>query len=335
MNTQKSSSKITHIPVLLEEVIDLCSPKIGGRYLDCTFGGGGISEELLGFDNTNVLAIDRDKFVIRFAEKLKRKYPSRFNFYNEKFSNLELVAKDNFDAIIFDLGVSSFQIKNLDRVFSFNSKNNLDMSMGLNEITALQVVNNLSQQNLKYILRLFGEEKEAGIISKNIIKERKLKKFKNAQDLVKIIKKSKKKNFKNKIDPSTQSFQALRIFVNKEITELIEGISYATKLLKPNGKLIVISFHSLEDKIVKYFFKNYSENRSIGSRYFPSENTNYSLFTSYKNKIIKPSLKEINKNPSSRSAKLRYAVRSENDFKKPNELFLKFDNFLQLEKLNV
>ena len=151
-----------------------------------------------------------------------------------------------------------------------------------------------------------------------------------------IIEKSKKKNYAKKINPSTKTFQALRIFVNKEINELIRGIINATKVLKPGGKILIISFHSIEDKIVKYFFNNFSSNRSKPSRYFPENNEiNISLFDKYKNKILKPSNVEIIKNPPSRSAKLRYAIRSKDKFIYPNELVNQFKKYLDLENLYV
>lgn len=150
------------------------------------------------------------------------------------------------------------------------------------------------------------------------------------------MKKVKKKNYTNKINPSTKTFQALRIFVNKEITELIKGIINATKILKPGGKILVVSFHSIEDKIVKFFFSNFSSNRSKPSRYFPeNKDINFSLFDKYKNIIFKPSNKEILKNPRSRSAKLRYATRSENKFIYPKELVNKFKKYLDLENSYV
>ena len=153
--------------------------------------------------------------------------------------------------------------------------------------------------------------------------------------MVKIIEKSKKKNFSKKINPSTKTFQALRIFVNKEITELITGIISATKLLKPGGKILIVSFHSIEDKIVKYFFSNFSENRSAPSRYLPDDkNIDLLLFEKYLNKVIKPSIKEINKNFPSRSAKLRFAVRSNNTFIYPVDLVNKFKKYLNIEAIN-
>ena len=150
----------------------------------------------------------------------------------------------------------------LDRGFSFKSNKDLNMGMGLNNISALDAVNNLSEVDLKSIIKILGEEKEAFKIAKNIVKYRSEKKITNTAELVQIIEKSKKKNYLNKINPCTKTFQALRIFVNKEITELIIGVIKATKKLKPGGKILVISFHSLEDRIIKYFFTNFSTNKS-------------------------------------------------------------------------
>ena len=179
------------------------------------------------------------------------------------------------------------------------------MSMGLNDFSALEVVNNLSETHLKSIIKVLGDEKEANKIAKNIVKQRKVKQITNTADLVKIIHESKKKNYFDKINPCTKTFQAIRIFVNRDITELILGIISATKKLKPGGKILVISFHSIEDRIIKYFFSNYSKNKSRSSRYLPeNEDDNFFLFSEYKNKVLRPSEKEIELNSRSRSAKL-------------------------------
>ena len=208
--------------------------------------------------------------------------------------------------------------------------------MGLNEVSALDAINNLSELDLKLVIKILGEEKEASKIAKNIVKYRKLNKLSNTADLVKIIEKSKNKNYASKINPCTKTFQALRIFVNKEITELINGVISATKKLKPGGKLLVISFHSIEDKIVKYFFSNFSKNKSRPSRYFPENKfINTALFEEYKNKIFRPSKEEIIQNSRSRSAKLRFAIRSKNKFKYPDDFIKKFKNYLDLEAINV
>tara|TARA_Y200000002_G_scaffold322643_1_gene283344 strand:+ start:54 stop:1067 length:1014 start_codon:yes stop_codon:yes gene_type:complete len=332
-----SSSEPSHFPVMLDEVIKICSPDKGGVYIDCTFGGGGYSKKLLKFSKTKVIALDRDAFIIKIGRDLEKKYPNRFFFHQKKFSEINtVVGKQSVDAVVFDLGLSSIQLSNLERGFSFNSKEKLDMSMGISTTSAEEVVNNLSEQKLKSIIKILGEEKEASRIARNIIKTRLVKKITKVDQLVAIIEKSKKKNYANKINPSTKTFQALRIFVNKEITELIEGIIHATKILKPGGKILIVSFHSIEDKIVKYFFSNFSSSRSKPSRYLPeNKDINISLFEKYKNKIFKPSNMEIIKNPPSRSAKLRYATRSKNKFIYPDELLSEFKKYLDLESLNA
>ena len=330
MKLPHTSLEGKHLPVMIDEVLKICNPQNGGNFMDCTFGAGGYSKELLKFHNTKVVALDRDKRVIELANKLKGDFKSRFIFYNKKFSNLDLISTNKFDAVIFDLGLSSIQLDDLSRGFSFKSQSELNMSMGLTEISAKKVLNSYSSQDLRDIIKTFGEEEEALKISKNIVKERTKNIINTTDELVKIIKKSKKKNFK-KINESTKTFQALRIFVNKEFTELIEGIIKATKILKPVGKLIVISFHSIEDKIIKFFFKNFSKNRSRSNKYLPENNDDLSLFDNYKNKVIKANAKEVKRNPRSRSAKLRVAIRSSDEFIEPQELRNKFKYLTDLE----
>ena len=336
MKIPSSSLETSHFPVMLNEVIRISSPSKGGFFVDCTFGGGGYSKAILKFPNTTVVGLDRDKAVIALAEKLEKKFKNRFQFHKLKFSQLDTVLKKNVDTIIFDLGLSSIQLNNLERGFSFNSKEKLDMSMGLSSFSAQEAINNLSESHLKLIIKILGEEKEASKIAKNIVKVRSKKRITRVDELVNIIKKSKKKNFTKKINPSTKTFQAFRIFVNKEITELINGIVNATKILKPGGKILIVSFHSIEDKIVKYFFSNYCKNRSRVSRYIPDiDNQNLTLFEKYEKKVIRPSDDEILKNNRSRSAKLRFAIRSKDKFFLPTDFFKKFDKYLNIEAINV
>ena len=336
MKNLSSPQDISHYPVMLDEVLKICNPENGGDFIDCTFGYGGFSNAILSFPKTKVIALDRDIQTKKYAEKIKKNYKDRFSFYNKKFSELSKnVTTKKFDFIIFDLGVSNMQILNLDRGFSFNSKTSIDMRMGLNLISANEVINSYSQQTLNDIIRLFGDEKESFKISKNIINERKKSPISSSFDLARIIKKSKKKDFNKKINISTKTFQALRIFVNKEFSELINGLIEATKLIKSGGKIIVISFHSLEDKIVKFFFTNYSKNKSKVSRYLPDLSKGSTLFENYKNKIVTPSSEEIIKNNASRSAKLRYITRCKNDFFYPNDLKKKFIKYLELENRYV
>ena len=338
MNVPKTSLEPSHYPVMLNEVIKISSPEKGGNFLDCTFGGGGYSESILSYPKTKVIALDRDKIAEKKAKNLKKKYLNRFSFYREKFSNLDKLVseKNNIDKVIFDLGLSTFQLLDLSRGFSFKAEQKIDMNMGLSSLSAEEVINYYEEKDLKLIIKLLGDEKEASKIVKNIVRFRKIKKISTVKELVEIIKISKRKNYSKKINVSTKTFQALRIFVNKETTELIKGISKAAKIVKPGGKIIVISFHSIEDKIVKYFFNNFSSNKSKPSRYLPEENSKEStLFESYKNNLIRPSDGEVEQNPPSRSAKLRFATRNSSNFKQPDDLERKFKKYIDLERINA
>jgi len=339
MNITVASMENTHFPVMLDEVIETCNPSNRGQlFIDCTFGGGGYSKELLKFPNIKVIALDRDKTAIKRAEFLRKEFPNQFTFYNEKFSNLDKIIKEDTkpDVIIFDLGLSTFQLQDYSRGFSFKSKDKIDMQMGLSLISAEEVINTLDEKNLKLMIKILGEEKEAGRIAKNIIKARVIKKIDTVSELVKIIELSKKKNFNKKINVCTKTFQALRIFVNKETTELIEGLIKATQLIKFRDKIIVISFQSIEDKIIKYYFTNYSANRSNPSRYLPSENNKKnSFFEKYKNNFLIARSEELIKNPASRSGKLRYAVRTEQPFVYPKDFKEKFRKYTELENVNI
>ena len=206
------------------------------------------------------------------------------------------------------------------------------MMMGLNDFSAKDVINKLEIKELEKIFKYFGDEKDAKLISKNIIKERKIKKI-DTQELVRIIEKSKrKKNYK--VHSSTKTFQALRIFVNKEISELINGLVNSAKILKKDGILAVVTFHSLEDKIVKYFFKSLSSYKSI-SRYEPKVQQKKILFTMPLKKPIIPSDKEVKENPSSRSAKLRYIIKKEDEYEIENDILDKFSHLIEIENFGL
>ena len=336
MSNQTSSLEFSHFPVMLNEILKISEPSSEKKFIDCTFGGGGYSKAILKYQGTFVQALDRDKKAITIAKEFEKKFEKRFKFYQIKFSQLKTISDDPVDVIIFDLGLSSIQLDDLERGFSFKSQSELNMKMGLNNLSALDVINNLSEADLKQVIKILGDEKEASKIAKNIVKHRMTKKITNTSDLVKIIENSKKKNYFNKINPCTKTFQALRIFVNKEITELINGIIDASKKLKPGGKILVVTFHSLEDRIVKYFFSNFSKNKSRSSRYLPdNKETDKTLFNEYKNKVLRPTKLEIKQNSRSRSAKLRFAVRSNNKFHYPEDFIKKFSKYLNLEAINV
>jgi 16S rRNA (cytosine1402-N4)-methyltransferase len=271
MNATMSLEKTQHYPVMLNQVLSIISPQHGGTFIDCTFGGGGYSKAILKYPNTKVLAIDRDSIVKQYADVLKKRFPGRFNFFQDKFSNIDKIiqANENPKSIIFDLGLSSFQLSDDKRGFSFKSKNSLNMQMGLNKYTAYDVVNFLDKECLANIIKIFGEEKDNRKIAQKIIKRRNVKPIKTSEELASIVNEV-KKNYNNyKKNTATKTFQAIRIFVNQELTELIIGLILASQLLSDGGVLVVVSFHSLEDKIVKNFFNLYSELNKNPSRYLP------------------------------------------------------------------
>ena len=319
-----------HYPVLLKEIISIITPQYGGTFIDCTFGQGGYSKKILEFKNTKVIALDRDKDSQKKANQIKLNFEDRFIFKNIKFSQLNNLKLKNEDirGVIFDLGYSYTQIKDPKKGLSFQSKGNLNMQMGLNNYSAEDAINQLDEKELDKIFKFFGDEKESKFISRNIVKERSKKKI-DTQTLVEIIDKTKrKKNFK--VHSATKVFQALRILVNKEISELIFGLINAAKVLKKDGVLAVVTFHSLEDKIVKYFLKSLSENKSI-SRYVPVTQQAETLFILDQKKAIVPTDKEVNENLPSRSAKLRYGIKKSNFYDFETDILDQFKNLIEIE----
>ena len=320
-----------HYPVLLNEIISIITPQYGGTFIDCTFGQGGYTKEILKFKKTQVIALDRDIKSKKKADEIEKKFSNRLFFRNKKFSQLDnLKLKDQkIRGVIFDLGFSFAQIKDQEKGLSFNSLGELNMQMGLNDFSASDAVNKLDVKELEKIFKFFGDEKEAKRISLRIVQKRQSKKLNN-RDLVEIVEKTKKKkNFKT--HNATKVYQSLRIFVNKEISELIHGLIAATKVLKKDGILAVVTFHSLEDKIVKYFFKSLSENKSV-SRYVPKIDQPKNLFSLIKKKPITPSLKELKENLPSRSAKLRYVIKKEDFYDFKTDIFEKFEHLISIEK---
>ena len=323
-----------HYPVLLKEIISVISPQHGGTFIDCTLGQGGYTKEILKYQNTKVIGLDRDINSEIIGKVIQDKFPDRFLFKNLRFSmlnNLKL-KNENIKGIVFDLGYSFTQIKDPKKGLSFNSQGELNMMMGLNDFSAKEAINNLEVKEIEKILKYFGDENDAKIIAKNIVKERQLKII-DTQELVRIIEKSKrKKNYR--IHSSTKTFQALRIFVNKEISELINGLINSAKILKKNGVLAVVTFHSLEDKIVKYFFKSLSENKSI-SRYEPKVQQKKISFKMPLKKPIVPSDKELKENLPSRSAKLRYLIKQADDYEIESDILNKFSELIEIENLGL
>ena len=333
MNATMLSENAKHYPVMLNQVWSIISPQRGGTYIDCTFGGGGYSEAILKFPGTKVIAIDRDKLTQEKAKKLEKKFPKRFSFFQEKFSNLNKVIEENLKpkAVIFDLGLSSLQLSDECRGFSFESKNFLNMEMGINEYSAYEVVNTLDKKHLADIIKILGDERDGKKIANKIDKQRTISPIKTSKELSSIINQV-KKNYKNyKKNPSTKTFQAIRIFVNQELTQLISALIEASKILSNDGILIVVSFHSLEDKIIKNFFNIYSNLKKNPSRYLPIEENKSIFFKSISKKPLTANNHELNENIRSRSGKLRYAIRNNNSFVHPIEFKKKFEKYFKLE----
>ncbi|MDR0632105.1 MAG: 16S rRNA (cytosine(1402)-N(4))-methyltransferase RsmH [Holosporaceae bacterium] len=275
-----------HIPVLLREVMTMLAPRDGGIYFDGTFGGGGYTKAILEAADCKVIAVDRDIHAATIADEFKNRYPSRFDFFHAKFGDIKTIIKTKLDGIVLDLGVSNFQLTDPSRGFSFNLSGPLDMRMGLCDDSALDIIRKYSEQNLANIIYELGEEHFSRRIAKSI--KLNLSKIHSTEDLANVIRSCVKR--RGKTDPATKTFQALRIFVNKELEELKNVLRDSVDLLNSNGKIMVVSFHSLEDRMVKFFFK---ELASSGK---------FSLLTK---KPIAPSAEEISRNRKSRSAKLR------------------------------
>ena len=325
--------RLNHYPVLLKEIISIISPQYGGTFIDCTFGQGGYSKEILKFPNTKVIGIDRDVKSKKIADQISRNFEDRFFFKNIKFSQLNnlKLKNENIKGVIFDLGYSLNQIKDDEKGLSFSFQGQLNMKLGLNDFSAKEVINKLETNDLQKIFKYFGEEKDARKIANKIVNER-VKYEIDTQNLVKIIDSVKKRD-NYKIHSSTKVFQAIRIFVNKEISELIHGLINATKILKKDGILAVVSFHSLEDKIIKYFFRSLSENKSI-SRYQPRIIQSEPLFLTKQRKPIVPGKKELSENISSRSAKLRFIIKKKNFYNFDTDVFEKFKSLIEVENIS-
>ena len=323
--------KNLHYPVLLNEVINIITPQNGGTFIDCTFGQGGYSKKILEYPNTKVIAIDRDKNSQHIASDFKKKFEDRFSFHNIKFSQIkDLNLKDEIKGIIFDLGYSINQIKNLSTGLSFDSKGELNMKMGLNDFSAKDVINKLDQKELEQIFRYFGEEKNSKLISKKIVLERQKKNL-DTQDLVNIVKRVKKRHY-TKTNPATKVFQALRIFVNKEISELSKSLEASASIVSQNGILLTVSFHSLEDKICKFFFNHLSKQDKV-SRYLPEKKTTKKSFSLITKKPVTPSSQELKLNPPSRSAKLR-AIKKIGLYENNMNVFDKYASLFKIENFS-
>ncbi|HEV7252259.1 MAG TPA: 16S rRNA (cytosine(1402)-N(4))-methyltransferase RsmH [Mesorhizobium sp.] len=296
-----------HIPVLLAEVLEALAPRPGGRIVDGTFGAGGYTRAILD-RGADVVAIDRDPDAIAAGRVLEEAAGGRLRLVEGRFSELDAFV-DQADGIVLDLGVSSMQFDQAERGFSFRFDGPLDMRMGRAGPSAADVVNRFKPEDLARIFGLLGEERHAGRIARMIERRSKERPFAGTLDLADSIEKLVGRRHDEKIHPATRVFQALRIFVNDELGELARALLAAERALKPGGRLVVVSFHSLEDRLVKRFIAGRSE-ASRGSRHLPEITVQAPTF--YKSGgAVAPGEKELGLNPRARSAKLRAAVRTD------------------------
>jgi len=302
-----------HIPVLGREAVEMLSPREGGIYIDATFGAGGYSRSILATPGTRVIGIDRDRSAITGGFDLVDRSDGRLTLVEDRFSNLaEVCAAQDIDAVdgvVMDVGVSSMQLDQAERGFSFRLDGPLDMRMSGEGVSAADVVNAAGERDLASIIYILGEERFSRQVARAIVKARTEAPVTTTRALADIVA-SAVRTKPNDIHPATRTFQALRIFVNDELGELAQALIAAEAVLKPGGRLVVVSFHSLEDRIVKSFLTSRSETRG-GSRHAPEVKRAAPSFTVLTKRPVVADEAEIARNPRARSAKLRAGARTD------------------------
>ncbi|HWV01687.1 MAG TPA: 16S rRNA (cytosine(1402)-N(4))-methyltransferase RsmH [Devosia sp.] len=301
-----SQQSAPHVPVLLAEVLAALAPLDGATIVDGTFGAGGYSRALLEA-GASVIGIDRDPNVLAFADVLKAEFPSRFRFVPGAFAELDELAAGPVDGVVLDIGVSSMQLDEPGRGFSFLREGPLDMRMGGEGDTAADLVNSLEEAELANLLFAYGEERKSRRIAHSIVAARAAQPIATTAELARLIEGAIGRK-PGDMHPATRSFQALRIAVNDEFGQLVEGLFAAERLLTEGGRLAVVSFHSLEDRIVKRFFDP-EKGAPTQSRHLPQAVVEASRWTSVP-RAVKPSAIETGRNPRARSAILRSGQRS-------------------------
>jgi 16S rRNA (cytosine1402-N4)-methyltransferase len=291
---------------MLAEVLQALSPRDGAQYVDGTFGGGGYSSAILEAADCTVLGIDRDPDAIARGQKLVERFAGRLTLVQGEFSAMDQFASES-DGVVLDLGVSSFQFDQPERGFSFREDGPLDMRMSLSGESAADVVNTADERTLSLIISRYGEEKNARRIARAIIAARPVT---GTMQLARIVSEAQgPAALRHAIHPATRTFQGLRIHVNDELGELERGLDAALKILKPEGRLVVVSFHSLEDRIVKQFLGSRSTAAPRASRHAPDMAAAKPVFQLLTKGAQTPSSEETESNPRARSAKLRAGIK--------------------------
>jgi 16S rRNA (cytosine1402-N4)-methyltransferase len=301
---------VRHRPVMLREVLSFLAPKDGALYLDGTFGAGGHARAILEAANCRVLGLDRDQSAVAAGADLVDAFGGRLTLVEERFSNLDRAAQKfgfaPLDGVLLDLGVSSMQLDEPGRGFSFRSDGPLDMRMGRGGLSAADVVNKWPEAELSRVFATLGEERRARAVARAVVKARPIARTSELAEIVRRVVRGRP----GEIDPATRSFQALRLLVNDELPEIAKALLAAERALKPGGRLAVISFHSLEDRLVKTFLAARGRAASA-SRHQPEARQAAASFKLLTKKPIGPSEEEIAANPRARSAKLRAAERTD------------------------
>ncbi len=321
-----------HIPVMLAEVLAALEPAEGKAILDGTFGAGGYTKAILDA-GARVVALDRDPTAIAGGQALVALYGDRLNLIHSEFSKLaDHAPAGGLDGVVLDIGVSSMQIDEAERGFSFQRNGPLDMRMSGAGVSAADVVNRAKVSDLIRIFGFLGEEKQAGRIARAIEKRREREPFTTTRDLANLIELTNPRKAKDKIHPATRVFQALRIFVNDELGQLAEALLAAERALKPGGRLVVVTFHSLEDRMVKKFFADRS-GKAAGSRHMPVVEDRPARFTPVGKGLVVASEEESEINPRARSAKLRAGIRTEAPAGKADLSIFDLPSLTAIEKL--
>jgi len=313
-----------HIPVLLSEVISTLEPRDGGHYLDATFGAGGYTRGILeAAASCSVAALDRDPNAIRDGRPMRDEFAGRLTLiaarFGDLFDGIPEIEAARFDGVVLDIGVSSMQLDEADRGFSFQADGPLDMRMSADAViggeadpTAADLVNTLPEKTLADLIYRLGEERRSRPIASAIVRRRAEKPFTRTRELAEIVARAYGKPPRDGHHPATRTFQALRIAVNDELGELARALAGAERILEPGGKLVVVTFHSLEDRIVKRFFRDRSGRAAAGSRHRPDLiQFEPPTFRNVNQRPLTPGNQETAANPRARSAKLRAGERTE------------------------
>ncbi|WP_111562113.1 16S rRNA (cytosine(1402)-N(4))-methyltransferase RsmH [Rhizobium sp.] len=308
-STDAGGGPVRHIPVLLNEVLTALEPAAGKVIVDGTFGAGGYTSAILS-GGAEVIALDRDPTAIAGGQALVEAHGGRLKLIHSQFSQLaDHAPAGGLDGVVLDIGVSSMQIDEADRGFSFQKNGPLDMRMSASGVSAADVVNRAKVAELIRIFHFLGEESQSPRIAHAIEKRRAEKPFETTRDLAGLIEIVTPRKMKDKIHPATRVFQALRIFVNDELGELAQALFAAEQALKPGGRLVVVTFHSLEDRIVKTFFSDRA-GKASGSRHMPIAHERAATFDRIGKPMVSASDAEAEVNPRARSAKLRAGLRT-------------------------